>query len=126
MESTTILNIILIIISIDYFLNLYIGLLNYRSFDNPIPKNLQGVYDKIEYSKSQLYNKTTFRFSLITSTISFIILFYVFKYGLLGELDSFLRSYTLENELSLSLLFFGSIFFINDFISLKFCYRSII
>ena len=77
MESTTILNIILIIISIDYFLNLYIGLLNYRSFDNPIPKNLQGVYDKIEYSKSQLYNKTTFRFSLITSTISFIILFWI-------------------------------------------------
>ena len=125
MESTTILNIILIIISIDYFLNLYIGLLNYRSFDNPIPKNLQGVYDKIEYSKSQLYNKTTLRFSLITSTISFIILFYVFKYGLLGELDSFLRSYTLENELSLSLLFFGSIFFINDFISIPFQLYSV-
>jgi STE24 endopeptidase len=125
MESNTILNIIIIIISLDYILNLFVGLLNYKSFDNSIPKILQGIYDKKEYNKSQSYNKTTFRFGLITSTFTFIILFCVFKFGLLGELDFFLRSYTLENEISLSLLFFVSLFFINDFISIPFQLYSV-
>ncbi len=125
MESNTILNVIIIIISLDYILNLFVGLLNYKSFDNSIPKILQGIYDKKEYSKSQSYNKTTFRFGLITSTFTFIILFCVFKFGLLGELDSFLRSYTPENEISLSLLFFVSLFFINDFISIPFQLYSV-
>ena len=53
MQATTILNIILVIISLDYLFNLILGLLNYNSFDRSIPKNLKGIYDEKEYIKSQ-------------------------------------------------------------------------
>ena len=102
MQATTILNIILVIISLDYLFNLVSGLLNYNSFDNSIPKTLEGIYDEKQYINSQDYNKSNF------------------KFGLLGALDSLLRNYSPENEISLSLLFFGSIFFINDIISIPF------
>ena len=120
MQATTILNIILVIISLDYLFNLVSGLLNYNSFDNSIPKTLEGIYDEKQYINSQKYNKSNFRFGLLTSTINFFVLFCVFKFGLLGVLDSLLRNYSPENEISLSLLFFGSIFFINDIISIPF------
>jgi len=120
MQATTILNIILVIISLDYLFNLVSGLLNYNSFDNSIPKTLEGIYDEKQYINSQDYNKSNFRFGLLTSTINFFVLFFVFKFGLLGALDSLLRNYSPENEISLSLLFFGSIFFINDIISIPF------
>ena len=120
MQATTILNIILVIISLDYLFNLILGLLNYNSFDRSIPKNLKGIYDEKEYVHSQEYNKSNFRFGLFTSTINFLALFCIFKFGLLGVLDSLLRNYSPENEISLSLLFFASIFFINDIILIPF------
>ena len=120
MQATTILNIILVIISLDYLFNLILGLLNYNSFDRSIPKNLKGIYDEKEYINSQEYNKSNFRFGLFTSTINFLALFCIFKFGLLGVLDSLLRNYSPENEISLSLLFFASIFFINDIILIPF------
>lgn len=120
MQATTILNIILVIISLDYLFNLILGLLNYNSFDRSIPKNLKGIYDEKEYVHSQEYNKSNFRFGLFTSTINFLTLFCIFKFGLLGVLDSLLRNYSPENEISLSLLFFASIFLINDIILIPF------
>ena len=120
MQATTILNIILVIISLDYLFNLILGLLNYNSFDRSIPKNLKGIYDEKEYINSQEYNKSNFRFGLFTSTINFLALFCIFKFGLLGVLDSLLRNYSPENEISLSLLFFASIFFINYIILIPF------
>jgi len=120
MQATTILNIILVIISLDYLFNLILGLLNYNSFDRSIPKNLKGIYDEKEYVHSQEYNKSNFRFGLFTSTINFLALFCIFKFGLLGVLDSLLRNYSPENEISLSLLFFAFIFLINDIILIPF------
>ena len=120
MQATTILNIILVIISLDYLFNLILGLLNYNSFDRSIPKNLKGIYDEKEYINSQEYNKSNFRFGLFTSTINFLALFCIFKFGLLGVLDSLLRNYSPENEISLSLLFFAFVFFINDIILIPF------
>ena len=120
MQATTILNIILVIISLDYLFNLILGLLNYNSFDRSIPKNLKGIYDEKEYINSQAYNKSNFSFGLFTSTINFLILFCIFKFGLLGVLDSLLRNYSPENEISLSLLFFVFVFFINDIILIPF------
>ena len=52
MQATTILNIILVIISLDYLFNLILGLLNYNSFDRSIPKNLKGIYDESAYIDS--------------------------------------------------------------------------
>ncbi len=120
MNSELILSIIIIIIACDYVFGLILSYLNFGSMDNPIPKELINIYNDSDYKKSQDYNKHNFTLSLFHSSFSFLVLLVVLKFGLLGELDKFLRSYTLENELSLSLLFFGSIFLVFDFLSIPF------
>jgi len=127
MDAKTILFLIIVILSFDYLLNSVLSYLNYKSLSKPVPRELDNIYDESDYQKSQDYNKSIYWFSLITSSITFIILLLVFNYELLGKLDNVLRSFSFENEISLSLLFFGSIFFINDMISIPFqLYRNFI
>ena len=120
MNSETILLIILFVIVVNYLLDLFSGLLNYRSFNDKIPSNVRDIYNKEEYDKSQKYKKENFRFNLFISSYSFIILVTVLYSGYFGVLDSTIRNYTLENEISPSVLFFFSIYLINDIILLPF------
>lgn len=120
MSSETILLIIYAVIILNYLVDLLSGLLNYNSFDNKIPDNVKDIYNDKEYLKSQEYKKENFRFNLITSTFSFIILNLVLYNGYFGTLDSLVRNYTFENEISPSILFFFSIYFINDIILIPF------
>ena len=120
MNSELILLIILIVIAVNYLLDLFSGLLNYRSFNDKIPSNVRDIYNKEEYEKSQKYKKENFRFNLFISSYSFIILVTVLYSGYFGVLDSTIRNYTLENEISPSVLFFFSIYLINDIILLPF------
>lgn len=120
MSSEAILQIIFAIIILNYLVDLISGLLNYNSFNNKLPENVSDIYNDKEYLKSQEYKKENFRFNLITSSFSFIILIFVLYNGYFGVLDSIVRNYTFENEISPSILFFFSIYFINDFISIPF------
>ena len=127
MDAKIILFLIIVILSLDYLLNSVLSYLNYKSLSKPVPRELDNIYDESDYLKSQDYNKSIYWFNLITSSITFITLLLVFNYELLGKLDNVLRSFSFENEISLSLLFFGSIFFINEVISIPFqLYRNFI
>lgn len=127
MESNTILFIIIFILFFDYLLNSVLSFLNYKSLSEPVPKELSSIYKESDYQKSQDYNKSIYWFSLISSSFSFLILILIFKYELLGKLDYALRSFSIENEISLSLLFFGSIYFINETLTTPFqLYRNFV
>ena len=127
MDAKIILFLIIVILSIDYILNSVLSYLNYKSLSKPLPNELDNIYDESDYQKSQDYNKSIYRFNLLISSITFLILLLLFKYELLGKLDNLLRSFSFENEISLSLLFFASIFFINEMILIPFqLYRNFI
>ena len=106
MKADFILNLIVFIISLDFIIDLVTGILNYKNFEKKLPNNVNDIYSKEEYLKSQQYKKENFRFELITSIFTYIIIIGILLNGILGYLDSFLRTLTFENELSLSLLFF--------------------
>ena len=120
MKADFILNLIVFIISLDFIIDLVTGILNYKNFEKKLPNNVNDIYSKEEYLKSQQYKKENFRFELITSIFTYIIIIGILLNGILGYLDSFLRTLTFENELSLSLLFFASIYLINDFLKTPF------
>ena len=120
MKADFILNLIVFIISLDFIIDLVTGILNYKNFEKKLPNNVNDIYNKEEYLKSQQYKKENFRFELITSIFTYIIIIGVLLNGILGYLDSFLRTLTFENELSLSLLFFASIYLINDLLKTPF------
>ncbi|MAD59194.1 MAG: peptidase M48 [Flammeovirgaceae bacterium] len=120
MDYSEIKFLLLVIVTISFLFELISGLLNFNSFDKPLPENVKNIYSKDEYSKSQSYKKINFKFELISSIYGFLIIFLVLYYGLLGQLDSYLRNITFENEISLSILFFLSIFLISDIIKIPF------
>lgn len=120
MDYTEIQILLLVIISFQFIIDLVSGLLNYSSFDKPLPNNVENIFSENEYSKSQKYKKVNFKFNLVSSVYSFSILFTVLYFGLLGSLDSYIRNVTFENEISLSLIFFASVFIISDTFKIPF------
>ncbi len=120
MDYTEIQILLLVIISFQFIIDLVSGLLNYSSFDKPLPNNVENIFSENEYLKSQKYKKVNFKFNLVSSVYSFSILFTVLYFGLLGSLDSYIRNVTFENEISLSLIFFASIFIISDILKIPF------
>ena len=120
MDYTEIQILLLFIISFQFIIDLVSGLLNYSSFDKPLPNNVENIFSENEYSKSQKYKKVNFKFNLVSSFYSFSFLFTVLYFGLLGSLDSYIRNVTFENEISLSLIFFASVFIISDTLKIPF------
>ena len=104
----------------DYFLDY----LNSKFFDKKIPENLNDIYDKEKYQKSQDYKKTLYKFGKISKAYSLtILLLFFFLDGFL-LVDNFARS-LFESELLISLSFFGIIFFGSDILNLPFSLYSI-
>ena len=118
MNADMILTLMIVVVTISFLIDLISGVLNYLNFDKKLPENVSDIYDEKEYKKSQLYKKENFRFNLFSSSLGFVLMILILNYGLLGDLDSFLRTVSPENEITLSLLFFGSIFIINDILTL--------
>ena len=56
-----------------YLYNLMLTVIHMRSAGNPVPANVSDVYDPETYRKWRSYHAEKSRFSILTSTVSFII-----------------------------------------------------
>ncbi|MDD3302118.1 MAG: M48 family metallopeptidase [Candidatus Gracilibacteria bacterium] len=121
--TTTIFYIILGFVTFEFVLTKILAYLNTLNWSDELPEELKGIYDEEKYKKSQQYEKTKHKFSMITSSFSFIVTFLVLVFGLFGVLDSFLRTYT-ENPIILALSFFGTVIILQTIINLPFSYYS--
>jgi len=119
----TLFYIIVLIILIDFIIDKVLDALNARHFDDPIPKELQDVYDKKEYEKSQRYKKERYRFGVITSTFSVVLMLAFLFFDGFAYVDSIARSIT-ENSIGIVLIFFGIIMFGSDILTLPFSWYS--
>src|SRR5436853_1925090 len=120
----TLLIIILIIITVDFIFNNWLDNLNMKSWSPDIPAEARDIYDEERYKKSREYHLAHHRLSQISSWFSFLLSATLLLTGFFGKADSFFRTYT-ENPVLLSLLFFGSLGFLADIISLPFSLYSI-
>ena len=119
MTEQTIYLILIIIITIDFALESILSLLNNQSAKQPIPEELEGIYDEEKYQKSQDYQRTVSRFSRFSATFSFLLTFGAIYFGWFGWLDSWLRNFSPFDMLT-SVMFFGVIFIISDLIGTPF------
>ena len=115
--------IILLILILDFVWTQYLSYRNRMRMSPDIPPQLEGIYDKEDYTKQQDYQKVNSRFGLYTSLFSFVVMIIVLAFGLFGWLDEYLRQY-IHNELLLTLAFFGIIYIINDIITIPFDYYT--
>ncbi|MGM0390191.1 MAG: M48 family metallopeptidase [Bacteroidota bacterium] len=123
MTPQTLFYIIVAIIIVDFIIDKVLDALNARHFDDPIPKELQDVYDKKEYEKSQRYKKERYRFGVITSTFSVLLMLVFLFFDGFAYVDSIAQSIT-DNSILIVLIFFGIIMFGSDLLTLPFSWYS--
>ena len=121
--AQTIFYIIIGIIAFDFILERILDYLNSTYWSNELPKELEGIYEADKYKKSQEYEKTTTRFSLITSTFSLILMLAMLFFGGFAWLDNFVREYT-QNPILMALMFFGILGFAADILTTPFSIYS--
>ncbi|MFX0558327.1 M48 family metallopeptidase [Maribacter sp. CXY002] len=105
----------------EYLLATVLNYLNSKRFNDPIPEELQDIYNTEEYNKSQQYKKTNYRFGLLTSTFSLVLILSFVVLGGFKEVDNYVAN-TFEAPLLQSLLFFGIIMIGSDLLSTPLAY----
>ncbi len=115
--------LIIFIVVLDFVWTQYLAYRNRRLMSTVIPPQLEGIYDKGDYTKQQEYQKVNSKLGLYTSLVSFLVLLIILTLGLFGWLDDLLRQY-ISNEILLTLAFFGVIYILNDLITLPLDYYS--
>ena len=119
MSPQTVFIIILVILTADFVSERILSALNVKSSKKPIPDLLSGIYDQDKYQKQQSYFRANTRFGLLTSTVSFLVIFLMIVFGGFGWLDGIVQRWT-ANPILVSLVFFGILFLANDIISTPF------
>jgi STE24 endopeptidase len=107
------------IIVFNFILERILDLLNSRNWSDKLPDEVSDVYDAEQYKKSQQYKRVNDRFSLLTTTFSFILIIVVLTFHVFGYLDGVARTVT-QNPIWVALLFFSIIMFASDVINTPF------
>lgn len=123
MNPETLFYIIVAVILIDFIIDKILDALNAKHFDDPIPAELIDVYDEKEYLRSQNYKKERYKFGLVTSSFSLLLMLGFLFFDGFAWLDAFTRSIS-GNAILIGLIFFGIIFFVSDLLTLPFSWYS--
>lgn len=119
MSESTIFYLLLGIVTFDFALERVLSYFNRKSARNPIPTELEGIYDDEKYAKSQAYMAETSRFGTLSASISFVITFFAIYLGWFGWLDAWLRNYS-PFDMITPLMFFGVLYLVSDIVGIPF------
>ena len=117
--SRTFFIIIVAILIFEYLLERLLDYLNSTYWNNELPKELEGIYDAEKYRKSQDYEKTKHRLSMLTTSITFIAMLLMLFLGGFAFVDDLARQYT-SHPILVALLFLGIIGLAADILSTPF------
>ncbi|WP_010134823.1 M48 family metallopeptidase [Ochrovirga pacifica] len=112
---------IIAILVLNYVKEEWISYANAKRFNDPIPKELQDVYDADAYQKSQKYKQTNYRFSTLSGVFSFVVTLMFFMLNGVAWVDEISKQLT-EHSLLQSLLFFGIIGLASSILQVPFSY----
>lgn len=115
----TVFYIIIGILVFDFILERILDFLNSKKWSNELPEELRDVYDPEKYKKQQDYKRVNDRFSLLTSSFSFIIVLLMFFLGGFAYVDEIARGIT-SNSILMPIVFFGILMFASDIINTPF------
>ncbi len=123
MKPETIFFIIIAILVVSFIIDQALDYLNAKHFNDPLPAELQDVFDEEEYKKSQRYKKERYKFGLLTSAISLAATLLFFFLDGFAYVDGLARSIS-NNDIIIALVFFGIIMIASDILSTPFSYYS--
>jgi STE24 endopeptidase len=111
--------LIISIIIFNFFLERVLSYINAMNFSCALPEEVKDVYEKEQYEKSQEYMRTNERFSLVTSTFSFILILTVLIFHIFGYIDQGVRSF-ISQPILIALIFFAVIMLASDILNTPF------
>lgn len=123
MDAQTLFYIIVAIILIDYISDLVLDTLNAKHFNDPIPEALSDVFDPAEYEKAKRYKKVRFKFGVLSTTFSVVVLLIFLFLDGFDFIDSIARSW-FDHPVLIGLAFFGIIMLGSDILNIPFSYYS--
>ena len=112
---------IIAILVIQFLVETILDYLNAKHYGDPIPEALEDVFDTKEYLKSQEYQKTNYRFGLLSSSFSILLTLAFLVFGGFEWADQLARTFS-DNEIVVTLIFFGIITIGSDLLSTPFSY----
>ena len=123
MTPETIFYIIITIVVLNFLLERWLSWLNDKNSSEVLPKELKGIYDEEKYAKHRAYDKVRGKFSLLSSSFSFmLILLMLFADGF-SFVDELAKTIT-TNFILLPLTFFGILMVVSDFLTTPFSIYS--
>ncbi|MFL1896141.1 M48 family metallopeptidase [Aquimarina sp. 2-A2] len=121
LSPTTFYYLILLIILVVFIIDTLLDYLNARQYDNPVPSELDDVYKEEEHQKSIDYKRANYRFKIISSTLSLLLLLTFLHLNGFAYLDSLVRSIS-DNSIVQGLLFIGILLLSSELLSFPFDY----
>jgi len=121
MTATTLFYILIAILLVNFIIDKILDFLNTKHFDDAIPTELEDVYEKEEYEKSQAYKKTNAKFSNLTGLFSLVLTLAFFFFDGFKFVDELARNYS-TNNIVITLIFFGIIMLGSDILTTPFSY----
>jgi len=109
------------ILVLEFVWSTFLNHLNAKRFNQPIPEELNDLYDDEAYEKSQAYKKTNHRFGLVSSLFSLAMVLGFIIFGGFNWIDQWAQHLT-DNRIAQALLFFGTIMLGSDLLSTPFAY----
>ena len=121
MTATTLFYIIIGMIILNFIIEKVLDALNAKHYNDPIPSELEDVYDAEAYKKSQDYKATNYKFGLLTSAFSLVLTLGFLLLDGFEYVDNIARSFS-DNSIVIALMFFGIIMLASDIITTPFSY----
>lgn len=121
MNTSLLFYLIIGILILQFAIETILDVLNARKFKDPVPDELEDVFDQEAYRKSQEYKQVNFRFGLFSGIVSLCITLGFLIFGGFDWIDSLAREVT-DHPIGVALLFFGLIFIGSDLVSTPFSY----
>lgn len=121
MSATNLFYIIIAIILVNFLIDKFLDALNAKHFKDSLPEELKDVYKDEEYTKSQDYKSTNYKFGVITSIFSIALTLGFLFFDGFKFVDDIARQYS-SSPILIALIFFGIIMIGSDIITTPFSY----
>lgn len=113
------LTLLIALVILNYLVESLLKILNYKESKKPLHPRLADLYSESEYRRSLEYSQANFRFSIISSSYSIVIMIVALASGLFGAIDTWVRG-QVSSEILVAILFFAIIGLASDVLDLPF------
>jgi STE24 endopeptidase len=103
----------------DFIFERVLEFLNSTQWSDRLPEEVKDIYNEEKYRQQQAYEKANYRFSMVSSSFSFVLLLIMFLFQGFAWVNG-LASSVSANPIIVALLFFGILLFVSDILTTPF------